>query len=132
LRSVQRRWEFDEKPDRCTDAPEWIEANTALIEAYAELDKALEAVLSTPPTTFGGVADLLDYVSREEWEVVGAGEWADDYDGTILENAFEGDHGQGSVENPACIVEGARKAAANFLPMIAATLRSLTAESTSR
>jgi hypothetical protein len=27
-------------------------------------------VLSTPPTTFAGVADLLDYVGREGWEVV--------------------------------------------------------------
>jgi hypothetical protein len=111
---ARRRWESDEKPGRCTDAPEWIEANTAIIEADEELDKALEAVLSTPPTTIAGVADLLDYVSREEWEVVGAGELADDYSETILENALE---------------RGLRKAAANLLPMIATTLRSLTAES---
>jgi len=126
---ARRRWEFDERPDGCTDAPEWIEANTALIEAYEELDKALEAVLSTPPTTIAGVADLLDYISREEWEVAGAGEWADEYGGTILENALKGEHDQGLVVNPACIVEGVRKAAANFLPMIAASLRSPTAES---
>jgi hypothetical protein len=31
-------------------------------------------VLSTPPTTFAGVADLLDFVGKEEWEVAGAGE----------------------------------------------------------
>jgi hypothetical protein len=124
---ARRRWEFDERPDRCTDAPEWIEANTALIEAYEELHKALEAVLSTPPTTIAGVADLLDYVSRDEWEMAGAD--TNDWYGTTLENAFEGDLDQGLVENPACIVEGVRKAAANFLPMIAATLRSLTAES---
>ena len=125
---ARRRWESGEKPHFCTDAPEWIGANTALIEAYEELDKALEVVLSTPPTTVAGVADLLDYVSKEEWEVAGAvedsgGEWY----GTILENALEGDHDQGLVENPACTVEGVRKAAANFLPMIAATLRALTA-----
>jgi hypothetical protein len=120
---VRRRW----WPAYCADAPEWIEANTALIEAYEELDKALEAMLSTPPTTIAGVADLLDYVSKEEWELAGAdpNEWS----GTILENALAGGHDQVLVENPACIVEGVRKAAANFLPMIATTLRSLTAES---
>jgi hypothetical protein len=123
-----RRWESGERPHFCTDAPEWIGANTALIEAYEELDKALEVVLSIPPTTVAGVADLLDYVSKEEWEVAGAvedsgGEWY----GTILENALEGDHDQGLVENPACTVEAVRKAATNFLPMIAATLRTLTA-----
>jgi hypothetical protein len=125
---ARRRWESGERPHFCTDAPEWIGANTALIEAYEELDKALEVVLSTPPTTVAGVADLLDYVSKEEWEVAGAvedsgGEWY----GTILENALEGDHDQGLVENPACTVESVRKAATNFLPMIAATLRTLTA-----
>jgi hypothetical protein len=129
---ARRRWESNEKPLRCRDAPEWIEANTALIESYEELNKALEVVLSTPPTTIAGVADLLDYVGREEWEVAGAPEWANEYSGTILENAFEGDDGQRLVEIPACIVEGVRKAAGDFLPMIAATLRSLTAESTSR
>jgi hypothetical protein len=127
---ARRRWEAGEKPDRCTDAPEWIGTNTALIEAAEELDKALEAVLSTAPTTIAGAADLLDYVSRKEWEVVGAGEWANDYDGAIFENALDGR--QGPVENPVYIVEGVQKAAANFLPMIAATLRSLPAESTSR
>jgi len=127
---AQRRWDCDVRPDDCTDAPEWIDVNTALIEAYEELDKALEAVLSTPPTTIAGVADLLDYVSRYEWEVAGADEssdWANECYGTILENAFEGSHDQAPVENPACIVEGVQKAAGNFLPMIATTLRSLTA-----
>jgi hypothetical protein len=133
---ARRRWEFDERQDRCTvlyavlflhvDAPEWIEANTALIESCEALNRALEVVLSTPPTTIAGVADLLDYVSREEWEVVGADEWADELDGTIVENALRRGHNQGPAESPV------RKAAANFLPMIAATLRSLTAESTSR
>jgi hypothetical protein len=123
---ARRRWEFDERPDGCIDAPEWIEANTALIEAYEELDKALEALLSTPPTTIAGVADSLHYVSRDEYEY---SELAEEGYGTILGNALEGDHDQGLVENPACIVAGVRNAAANFLPMIAATLRPLTAES---
>jgi hypothetical protein len=101
---ARRSWEFDEMPDRCTDAPEWIEANTALIEAYEELDKALEAVLSTPPTTIVGVADSLDYVSGDDE--------SDQCGGTILENALVGDYNQGPVQNPACIVEGVRKAAA--------------------
>jgi hypothetical protein len=83
------------------------------------LDKALEAVLSTRPTTIAGVADLLDYVSKYEW-LAGASEYGDlanEHPGTILEIAlFEK-------------FERARKAAANFLPMIAATLRALTAES---
>ena len=122
----RRRWESGERPDFCIDAPEWIEANTALIESYEELDKALEAVLATPPTTIAGIADLLDYVSRYEWEVVVDNELANESYGTILENAFEGGHDQGLVENPACIVEAVQKAAANFLPMIAATLRALT------
>jgi hypothetical protein len=88
---ARRRWEFDERPVHCADAPEWIEANTALIEAYEELDKALEVVLSTPPTTITGVADLLDYVSRYPWEVAGASaysEQANESYGTILENAL--------------------------------------------
>jgi hypothetical protein len=121
---ARRRWETGEKPYRCTDAPEWIGANTALIEADEQLHKALEAVLSTPPTTIAGVADTLDYVSGDDD--------ADPRGGTIFENALEGGYNRGLVENPACIVEGVLKAAANYLPMIAATLRSLTAESTSR
>jgi hypothetical protein len=92
------------------------------------LDKALEAVLSTPPTTIAGVADLVGYVSKDEWEVAGASDYSE---GTILENALEGGgHDQGLVvENPPYIVEAVQKAAANFLPMIAATLRALTARS---
>ena len=87
-------------------------------------------MLSTPPTSFSGVADLLDYVSKEEWEVAGAVEYSGGgWYGTILENALEGDHDQGLVENPAYIVEAAQKAAAKFPPMIAATLRALTAGS---
>jgi hypothetical protein len=129
---ARRRWESDEKPLRCTDAPEWIEANTALIEAYEELDKALEDVLSSPPTTIAAVADLLDYVGREEWEVAGevessGGGWY----GTILDSALI-NHDQALVENPACLVEAVQKAAAKFLPMIAATLRALAAQSTGR
>jgi hypothetical protein len=88
---ARRRWESNERPDDCTDAPEWIGANTTLIEVTEELDKALEVVLSTPPTTIAGVADLLDYVSRYPWEVAGAGahsEQADECYGTILENAL--------------------------------------------
>jgi hypothetical protein len=93
-------WEiFDERPDDCTDAPEWIEANTAFLAAIEELAKALEAVLSTPPTTTAGVADLLDYVGRYECQPL-----AVEFAGTLLENAFH------------------LKAAANFLPMIAASL----------
>jgi len=107
------RWKFGERPNDWTDGPEWIEANPALLEAYEEMDKALEAVLSSPPITIAGVADLLDYVSRDDEADEGGG-------GTIFENALNGD------------VEGIRKAAVNFLPMIAAALRSLTAESTSR
>jgi hypothetical protein len=70
------------------------------------LDKALEAVLSTPPTTIAGVADSLDYVSRDDD--------ADRSGGTIFENALDGGgQCQGLVENPACVVEGVRKAAAD-------------------
>jgi hypothetical protein len=125
---VRRRWTAGEKSNRCNDAPEWIEANTALIDAYEELDLALEALLSTPPKSIAGVADLLDYLGREEWEVAGAVEDSGSWTGTVLRNALSGDeHHQALVENPARIVEGVRKAAANFLPMIAATLHSLTA-----
>jgi hypothetical protein len=97
------------------------------------LDKALEAVLTSPPTTIAAVADLLDYVGREEWEVAGAVEYSGGgWYGTILENALEGNHDQALVENPACLVEAVQKAAAEFLPMIAATLRALAAQSTGR
>jgi len=112
---------------------QWIEANTALIEATEELDKALEVVLSTPPTTIAGVADLLDYVSRYPWEVAGAGacsEQANECYGTILQNALvEGYSVDGVVEQAAGVAHALQKAAVNFLPMIAATLRSLTAQS---
>jgi len=120
---ARRRWEiFDvrltekgyaERPDDCTDAPEWIEANTAFLGAIEELAKALEVVLSTPPTTIAGIADLLDYLGRCRY----GRELVDELGVNFLENAFE------------ISIEGVRKAAANFLPMIAATLRALTAES---
>jgi len=131
---ARRRWEIfiDVRPDDCTDAPEWIEANTALIEAAEELDKALEVVLSTPPTTITGVADLLDYVGRYQWELVGAGESSElarECYGTILENALEEYSVDGVVEEAPGVALVLQKAAANFLPMIAATLRALTAES---
>jgi hypothetical protein len=95
----------------CTDAPEWIEPNEATIEATEELAKALEAVLSTPPTTIAGIADLLDYVAGEN-----------QYYESILENALEGYSigGNDYVQAP-----GVEKAADNFLPMITATLRTL-------
>jgi hypothetical protein len=46
---ARRRWQvlFNERPDDCTDAPEWIEANTAFLAAIEELDRAYEVVLST-------------------------------------------------------------------------------------
>jgi hypothetical protein len=105
---ARRRWQilFNERPDDCTDAPEWIEANTAFLAAIEELAKALEVVLSTPPTTITGVADLLDYVGRYECQPL-----AREYPGTIVEYAL-------GVKS----VEGVKKAWANFLPMIAATL----------
>ena len=74
-------------------------------------------MLSTPPATIAGVADVLDYVGRDEWELATDLESPDadfrhplGFDGTVLGNAFK---------NPA---EALRKAAADFLPMIAATL----------
>jgi hypothetical protein len=41
---ARRRWQIfiAGRPDDCTDAPEWTDANTALIEADQELTKALE------------------------------------------------------------------------------------------
>jgi hypothetical protein len=102
----RRRWQiFDERPDDCTDAPEWIEANEAFFAAIEELAKALKVVLSTPPATITGVADLLDYVGRYECQPL-PGQYA----GTILKNVLGG------------TAIGAEKVAANFLPMIAATL----------
>jgi hypothetical protein len=83
---ARRRWEiFNERPDDCTDAPEWIEANAPFLAAIKELAKALEVVLSTPPTTITDVADLLDYVSRYHWEPL-----AGEYPGSILESAKKG------------------------------------------
>jgi len=131
---TRRRWHIlvNQRPDDCTDAPEWIEANEALIEATEELDKALEVVLSTPPTTIAGVGDLLDYVSRYPWEVAGASEYSEQANecyGTILGNALEGYSVDGVVEAAPGVALALQKAAANFLSMIAATLRSLTAKS---
>jgi hypothetical protein len=102
-------------PEAPPDAPEWIEANTAFLAAIQELGKALKVVLSTPPTTIAGVADLLDYVGRDAWELVISLKSADadlwcDFHGTVLETAFNNS------------VEGVYKAAADFLPMIAARL----------
>jgi hypothetical protein len=130
----RRRWQiFDEMPDDCIDAPEWIEANTPIIGATEKLEQALEAVLSTPPTTIAGVADLLDHVSRHEWELAGVDASSlspDECYGTILENALKGDYSDGSVvEKAPGVALALQKAAANFLPMIAATLRALPAES---
>jgi hypothetical protein len=62
LGALQDRWGiFNEMPRHYTGAPEWIEANTAFLAAVEEVAKALEILLSTPPTTIAGVADLLDY-----------------------------------------------------------------------
>jgi hypothetical protein len=68
-RAAARGWlaaydRLGEKWDDCIDAPERIEANTAFLAANEELDKALEAVLSTSPTTIVGVAELFDYIGR--------------------------------------------------------------------
>ena len=56
-------------PEARPDAPEWIEANAAFLAAGEDVAKALVAVLSTPPATIAGVADVLDYVGRDEWEL---------------------------------------------------------------
>ena len=88
-----------------------------------ELHHALEAVLSTAPATIAGVADLLDYAGRDAWELLVSVRSDDavdlfnsnDFDGTVLESAFES------------WVEELETAAEKFLPMVAATLRSLTA-----
>ena len=124
---ARRRWQiFAERPDDCTDAPEWIEENTAFLGAIEELAKALEVVLSTPPTTITGVADLLDYVGRRLVAVAGPGvyiERARQFGDTIFGNALAGYSVDFDDAEQAPDVE---KAADNFLPMIAATLRTLT------
>jgi hypothetical protein len=102
LGALRDRWEiFSEIPPHYTDAPEWIEANTAYVAAVAEVTKALEILLSTLPTTIIGVADLIDYVGRDEcYPVAGTTSYE-----PVLERIFL-----------------YRIASANFLPMIAATL----------
>jgi hypothetical protein len=100
LGALQDRSEFSEIRPHYTDAPEWIEANTAYVAAVEEVAKTLEILLSTLPTTITGVADLLDYVSKEECHpVVGA---------TNYEPVLE--------------IFLYRNLSANFPPMIAATL----------
>src|SRR5262245_40987220 len=109
-------------PEAPPDAPKWIEANTAILAASQEVGKALKVVLSTPPTTIAGVADLLDYAGRDALELalslkpadadLGDGDFLE-Y-GTVLANAFDNS------------IEGVSKAAANFLPMIARLLRRAT------
>jgi hypothetical protein len=101
----------------------WQETIPPEVEtAVEELHNALEAVLSTPPATIAGVADVLDYVGRDAWELLlslGSADVAlfdsNDFEGTVLESAFES------------WVEKLEQAAEKFLPMVAATLRSLTA-----
>jgi hypothetical protein len=54
----------------CTDAPEWIEAEQNLSEAYDLRFDAIEKLLTTEPTTLAGAVVLLEYVGSPEypWE----------------------------------------------------------------
>jgi hypothetical protein len=108
-----RSWSYmagDEgPPEGCTDPPEWIESEMRVVKACNRARDAELAVLATPPTTLAGIAALLDHVSlpsfpdEKNWEG----------NPTILENAG------------LCYREDIQDAAADFLPMIADTLREM-------
>jgi hypothetical protein len=86
-----------------SDAPERIAADAQYDAASDARQEAIEDLLSTEPTTFAGVAAVLDYVNEPSWDK------EDDGKETILVEAFE----------------TLQEAALAFLPMIAATLRRL-------
>jgi hypothetical protein len=54
-------------PDGCADAPEWIASQLAILGAYNRRDEAVEALLTTAPTTFAGALDFLDYLAAPEF-----------------------------------------------------------------
>jgi hypothetical protein len=69
----QMTWHFNDSddewtpPDGCTDAPEWIEVQQNISEAYDLRHDAIEALLTTEPTTLAGVVALLEYVGSPEY-----------------------------------------------------------------
>jgi len=61
-------WEGGERPPQgCADAPEWIEAQQGIGEAYALREDAIEALLTTEPKTLAGAIALLEYVGSPEY-----------------------------------------------------------------
>jgi hypothetical protein len=76
-----------EPPEGCTDPPTLIALNVALREAY-ERDRALlTRMLSTEPTSYGGLADLMAHLALSEFPDDTAGDAPDD--GTMLTAALE-------------------------------------------
>lgn len=109
----QRSWSYragDERPpESCTDAPEWIEAQMIVARACKLSEDAELAVLTTPPVTLAGAVALLDHVGLPCFP----DEEGSEGDSTILETA--GMRRRDDI----------KEAAADFLPMIADTLRKL-------
>jgi hypothetical protein len=115
-REQRKSWSYragDEgPPEGCTDAPEWIAAMMAVMNACDRQCDAEVAVLTTPPATFAGVVALLEHVSLPSFPE--EAEESDASDGlTILENAG------------VCYREDVSNAAEAFPAMIAAALRKL-------
>jgi hypothetical protein len=54
-------------PDGCMDAPEWIEVQQGMSDAYARRREAIVALLTTEPTSLAGAIALLDYVGSPEY-----------------------------------------------------------------
>ena len=109
----QRSWDYsagDEgPPDGCTDPPEWIAVMMGVLNACNHENDAMLAILTTPPATLAGIAALLDHVGLPNFPDEKGSEGND----TIL--AVAG----------LCYREDIQDAAADFLPMIADTLREL-------
>jgi hypothetical protein len=69
----KRTWSLDyfggglTPPQGCADAPEWLQAQLNLKEAYARRREAIEALAATEPTSLAGAIALLGYVWSGEY-----------------------------------------------------------------
>jgi hypothetical protein len=96
-------------PDGCTDAPEWIEVQQRMSEAYDLRFDAVETLLTAEPTTLAGAIALLEYVGSPEYP------WERNARAPILFNVIDFND------------QEVREAARTFPTRIAATMRKLTA-----
>jgi hypothetical protein len=74
-------------PDGCTDPPTLIALNVALREAYDRDWGLLTRMLSTDPTSYGGLADLMEHLALSEFPDDTTGDAPDD--STMLTAALD-------------------------------------------